>query len=75
MKLSLLISLLALTAMGKPAGVYSDTSVVTEHDREVIQYYLSGMHGLWAGYMEVFHHGHQIVDDKCFKEESAHEII
>ena len=52
-----------------------DITAVSDHDRGLIKYYLSGMRGLWAGYMQMFHHGMYKLDDKCFKDESAREVM
>ena len=80
MKLIIILSLLLATSLGGSlAGRMPidnpDRTAVTDHDRALIKYYLSGMRGLWAGYMHVFHHGAYALDDKCFKEESAHEVM
>ena len=80
MKLILIFSLLLATCLGITLGGRipidnPDRTAVTDHDRALIKYYLSGMGGLWAGYMHVFHHGAYALDDKCFKEESAHEVM
>ena len=80
MKLILIFSLLLATCLGITLGGRipidnPDRTAVTDHDRALIKYYLSGMRGLWAGYMHVFHHGAYALDDKCFKEESAQEVM
>ena len=80
MKIIIFLSLLLVSSLGASPRAQMpiddpDRTAVSDHDRDLIKYYLSGMRGLWAGYMHVFHHGAYALDDKCFKEESAHEVM
>jgi len=78
MKFLLLVSTLIVTGVlcaNKMPVDNPDQTAVNVHDRALITYYLSGLRGLWDGYISVFHHGTLSIDEKCFKDESAEEIM
>eukprot|EP00347_Sterkiella_histriomuscorum_P005577 403356076 len=48
---------------------------INVHDKEVIQYWLGGIKGLWFGFHKEFYHGKKKVDAKCLSSEADKQIF
>ena len=55
-KIVVTLSLCLAMALGSHT-LKKTNDMIDKHDREVIEYWLGGLRGLWAGYYNTFHHG------------------
>lgn len=67
MKILMLASaaLLALSTSAKKVSQTPFKDEINEHDKKVIEFYLSGARGFWFGFHKTFYHNKKTLDKNC----------